>query len=143
MIAYYDPYENLRNSAVLRPWYEYMGIDWPNNELSSAKDKHGDWNFAPLYNSKARWFNSLDDMLVFEMDIPGFSKKEISVKIENLDYSKLIVDGKKEKKSFSETYEVPEDYPIDYENVSSKVEDGLLTVNLPIKKVAKKTIQVL
>ncbi len=74
-----------------------------------------------------------DDKLVYEILIPGFSKEEISLEVEN---RKLKVTGKKEKESFiknqTQVFLVPESY--DVSKMEASLKDGVLSIFIEKKE---------
>lgn len=67
-----------------------------------------------------------DDVLTMEFDVPGLSKKDISVKVED---SVLSIEGDNEKRTFNKRYNISEDF--DVTKTSATVKDGVLTVSIP------------
>jgi HSP20 family molecular chaperone IbpA len=63
-----------------------------------------------------------------EIAIPGFKKSDI--KISATQYF-LKIDAKNEKRSFTEKINLAN--KVDIQNISSKLEDGILTITLPKK----------
>lgn len=96
---------------------------------------------------KQVWFNQEDGGLLFELEVPRYSKDEISVSIEDSGVKTLVVFGEKKvgesSRCFTERYDIPNPQNLDLENCLAKVEDGLLSIAFPKKFVAPKTIKVL
>lgn len=93
---------------------------------------------------KQVWFNQEDGGLIFELEVPRYSRKEISVTIE--ENTACVFGEKKVGKNslcFTERYGIPNPHNLDLENCLAKVEDGLLSIAFPKKFVAPKTIRVL
>jgi|TARA_B100001094_G_C17376967_1_gene415108 HSP20 family protein len=67
-----------------------------------------------------------DDVLTMEFDVPGLSKKDINVKVED---SVLYIEGDNEKRTFNKRYSISEDF--DVTKTSASVKDGVLTVSIP------------
>ncbi len=85
------------------------------------------------------------DSYILDMDLPGFSDKDVEI---NLKDKVLSISSKKEEKteekkqgewlvrernsvSFCRRFSLPQD--IDVENISAEFENGVLTVNIPRK----------
>ena len=97
----------------------------------------------------------LDDEILLELIVPGFKKNEIEISLEN---NTLLVHAKKEtkeensnekyilneysSKEFSRNFKINPN--VDMESISSKLEDGILTIKVPkMKKIeTKKLIQI-
>ena len=67
-----------------------------------------------------------DDVLTMEFDVPGLSKKDIKVKVED---SVLYIEGDNEKRTFNKRYSISEDF--DVAKTTAIVKDGVLTVSIP------------
>lgn len=67
-----------------------------------------------------------DDVLTMEFDVPGLSKKDIKVKVED---SVLNIEGDNEKRTFNKRYSISEDF--DVAKTTAIVKDGVLTVSIP------------
>ena len=94
-----------------------------------------------------------DDLYVIEMDMPGASKEDLSLDIENV---YLTINYKKEEKENDKKYIHRERYSytncsrkfyvgdIDEEQVDASFKDGILKVSLPKKEkeISKKTINI-
>lgn len=68
------------------------------------------------------------DEAVVEIDLPGYKKEEISVKVEGK-YLVTSVDGKRGKKSIKRLLTDS----ADVSKISAKFEDGILTIIVPTK----------
>jgi HSP20 family molecular chaperone IbpA len=88
------------------------------------------------------WSYNEDGSMLFELEVPRYSKNEISVTIEG-DSEALTVVGKKEKNGFKEEYRIPNYKYFDLDNCLAKVEDGLLSIAFPMKVAAKTAIKIL
>ena len=77
-----------------------------------------------------------DDVLTMEFDVPGLSKKDISIRVED---SVLSIEGDNEKRTFNKRYNIQEDW--DVAKTSAIVKDGVLTVSIP--KVEEKKAKVI
>lgn len=99
--------------------------------------------YHPSFDKQV-WFKQEDGGYIFELEVPRYSKKEISVTIEE---NTVCVFGEKKvgKNSlcFTERYDIPYGSNLDLENCLAKVEDGLLSIAFPKKFVTPKTIKVL
>lgn len=89
------------------------------------------------------------DSFVIEMAIPGFSKKEVAVKVED---GLLKITGEKEERedrnylrreftanNLERSFKLSDG--IDQENISAEVRDGILFVNLPKSKVEEPKVK--
>lgn len=65
---------------------------------------------------------------VVEVDLPGYKKEEVSVKVEGK-YLVTSVDGKRGKKSIKRLLTDS----ADVDKISAKFEDGILTITVPTK----------
>lgn len=151
-------------NCLVGPYYPIGGVwrDWigdfeprpaPNAEqLGSIKSWPKTYPssdvFAPVKNfDKQVWFNQEDGGLLFELEVPRYSKEEISVSIEDEGIKTLVVFGEKKvgesSHCFTERYDIPNPQNLDLENCLAKVEDGLLSIAFLKKFVAPKTIKVL
>ena len=77
-----------------------------------------------------------NDVLTMEFDVPGLSKKDINVRVED---TILSIEGDNEKRTFNKRYNIQEDW--DVAKTSAVVKDGVLTVSIP--KVEEKKAKVI
>ena len=77
-----------------------------------------------------------DDVLTMEFDVPGLSKKDINVKVED---TVLSIEGDNEKRTFNKRYNIQEDW--DVSKTTAVVKDGVLTISIP--KVEEKKTKVI
>lgn len=97
------------------------------------------WNLMEeLYKPQRETRNmSIDnDVLTMEFDVPGLSKKDINVKVED---TILSIEGDNEKRTFNKRYNIQEDW--DVSKTSASVKDGVLIVSIP--KVEEKKTKVI
>jgi len=101
--------------------------------LSSLVDAM-DTEFKPFaFSGNRRWrtseFREKDDGYFLELEVPGFSKKDISI---TLDQNTLIVKGKVDRNEVSYNLDKAFSLPIDVnpKAISAKLENGLLTISL-------------
>jgi HSP20 family protein len=90
------------------------------------------------YSSRLK-FDEVDSHYQLSIDLPGYSSKDINTSIE--DYI-LTVIAKNEKRGETVRTVVLWD-GIDFDKVSGKIEDGILTIKLPkLEKVKPKKIKI-
>ena len=77
-----------------------------------------------------------DDVLTMEFDVPGLSKKDINVKVED---TILSIEGDNEKRTFKKRYNIQEDW--DVSKTTATVKDGVLNISIP--KVEEKKTKVI
>ncbi len=109
---------------------------------------HIDWN--PATN-----IIECENLLIIEMELPGVQKDDISIVIKS--NQELIIRGVKKKKreynrqityylferEFGSFYKrIQIDFPIDTENISSVLEDGVLVVEIKKKKIEKIKVKI-
>ena len=97
-----------------------------------------------------------ENLHVIELAIPGFSKQEVNI---GLDGKTLKIEGQKPEKdeksvkkykrrefyytNFTKSFELPDE--IDVNNIEASYENGILLINLPLKKEedkVEKTIKI-
>ena len=87
-------------------------------------------------------FNETDDSYQLKIELPGFSKKDVEVEIDqSLLHLSLVLRGSEKEDDEVETkrsIQLPEG--IDASKSSASLENGILTVSVP-KKVARKPLQ--
>tara|TARA_R110000796_G_scaffold20964_2_gene61982 strand:+ start:5343 stop:5702 length:360 start_codon:yes stop_codon:yes gene_type:complete len=80
------------------------------------------------------WYSTKTEKgLVLELAVPGFTKKDLKIKMVKGDLS--IVSTNEDNKwlgSFEKLFTIPND--VDSKKVNAKVENGVLTLTLPIKE---------
>ena len=95
--------------------------------------KRNHFNPKPTTNSNMKLE---DDVLTMEFDVPGLSKKDISIKVED---SVLLIEGDNDDRTFNKRYNISEDW--DASKTSAKVKDGVLRVSIP--KIEEKKTKVI
>ena len=117
-----------------------------NNAGSGAARPMGDWLgwdpfrtfFGNHGGATGLEIDRSDDGYTVEMPVAGFKPDQIDVTLEN---GVLTVIGKTEKRSFTRTLLLPDE--VDPDNVSARVEHGMLTLALRVHpKAQPKKIQV-
>ena len=96
-------------------------------------------NYSILSNKK-----ETDKDYQLEISVPGFTKEEIKIEIDN-DILTISSEVKDEtifcKKSFEKQYSIPND--VNQDEISAKVENGILYLVLPKKEeTTKKSIKI-
>ena len=124
---------------------EFFGDDWM-SEL-----------FRPMWNERmgACDFEKTADAYIVSVDVPGLTKEEVKVNVED---GVMSISGERKPKAkkddseylasertyrrFERTFRLPDD--INYDKVDAKVEDGVLTVRFARTKTEKsaKTIEI-
>lgn len=89
---------------------------------------------------KQVWFNNTDGGQTFRLEVVGYGQEHISAEIKD---SVLHVSGKRGQKSFSQQYQIPSPEKLDLNNVSAKVEHGLLEIVFSAKKTEVKSVKIL
>ena len=124
-------------------WFPTVFEDFLNND------------FMPRANTTAPAVNVREDEKAYTMEVaaPGIKKEFCRVSINDDGNLSIAIENKFEHKetekkhrylrrefsysNYEQNYELPED--VDKENISAKVEDGILTVTLPrVQKEVKK-----
>lgn len=151
-------------NCLVGPYYPIGGLwrDWigdfeprtaPNTEQLGLIEscpkiyQSSDLFVPPKKINNQVWFNQEDGGLLFELEVPRYSKDEISVSIEDSGAKTLVVLGEKKagesSRCFTERFDIPNPQNLDLENCLAKVEDGLLSIAFPKKFFAPKIIKVL
>ena len=134
-----DPFSELE--SLQREMNKLFDFSFTRNPLGGSTLLGGQW--APAIDV----YESRDDILV-KADLPGLTKDEIQVSVQN---SNLIIKGEKKKDlevkeenyfkterfygSFYRTVQLPAQ--VDSDKVDAKYEDGVLSLTLPKKEEAK------
>jgi len=84
-------------------------------------------------NDYTRTMKIEDDVLSMEFDVPGLSKKDFKITIED---TTLVIDGTTESRKFFKSYKIQKDW--DLAKTGAVVKNGVLTITIP-KKEEKKT----
>ena len=77
-----------------------------------------------------------NDVLTMEFDVPGLSKKDINVKVED---TVLSIEGDNEDRTFNKRYNIGKDWNVS--KTSAKVKDGVLKISIP--KIEEKKTKVI
>jgi len=98
------------------------------------------WNLMDeVFNHPQRETRNMkvdNDVLTMEFDVPGLSKKDINVKVED---TILSIEGDNEKRTFKKRYNIQEDW--DVSKTTATVKDGVLNISIP--KVEEKKTKVI
>ena len=122
-------------------------------DLAKRFFDNNDFDFVPTFetrrNSGLSNISENENEYVVEISAPGLKKDEIKIELENdiLKISSEIKDEKDEKRdgyyrveffksSFERSFSLPK--IVDKQNISAKMEDGILLVNIPKMKEEKK-----
>jgi len=97
-------------------------------------------SFRSFDTSFERFFNTLgfdvqqdDKAWTLSLDLPGIAREDLAISIEG---AVLRIDSKAEaKRQFKAAYELPQD--IDAEATTAKLENGVLTLTLPLSPEAQ------
>jgi HSP20 family protein len=73
-----------------------------------------------------------DDTLIMNFDVPGFSKKDFKITVED---TTLVIDGTTETRKFFKSYKLQKDW--DTAKIEAKVKDGILTIDIPKREEKK------
>lgn len=82
------------------------------------------------YPKQVNWVKSSDDVYTAELELPGFSKKDVKITATN-EFLTVKAEKGDKKKSFS----ISLNDLVSPDDVSSKMEEGLLTITMPKKQV--------
>jgi HSP20 family protein len=99
--------------------------------------------FDPFHAVRSNWAFDYDVTRTehgyeVEVPVPGFKPQQIDVTFKD---GLLAVNGKNERRTFSQSFAVPDD--VDHDNIEAEVVDGMLTLRLPRRPEAQpKKIQV-
>ena len=94
-------------------------------------------------NAFSHWVNpssgiqasSVDDKLVYEIDVPGLKREELDV---NVFGHRVTVTGKRRGRNIRYTANIPEGY--DISSLTAKLDSGVLTLTIsPIEKSSTKS----
>jgi HSP20 family protein len=115
-----------------------------NYSNSLFNDLFSDSFFTQTTKSKTANIEKNEKEFLLTTALPGFSKEEVQVSVEN-DTLKIIAKSNKKqywnKQEYNQSYILENN--IDTNNIVAKLENGLLTILLPIKEQAKlKTISI-
>ena len=75
----------------------------------------------------------VNDELNMEFEVPGFSKDDFKITVEN---HKLIIEGSTNSKVFNKSYKINDGWNVS--KTSAEVKNGILTITIP-KKESKKS----
>jgi len=79
-----------------------------------------------------------NDELKMSFDVPGFSKKDLDISVEN---SVIYIKGKTDTREISKQYKVGSDW--DLSKTDATVQDGVLNVSIPkLEEKKKKVIEI-
>lgn len=90
-------------------------------------------------NTTTTLFNLVDETYSLELSVPGFSKEDVEVAVE--DGGVISVEGSNEKYGeFTREYYLPEDIAVD--KISATVVNGILTITGPQEQKTRNRITV-
>ena len=123
-------------------------------EIDSGK------NFSSRISTKVDWepdtnIIEADDKLIIEVELPGVIKDDVSIMLQGT--NELIIKGEKPQprlKAAQVTYFLFErefgaffkkiiiDFPVDASGIESSMENGVLVIEIPRKKVTKISVDI-
>jgi HSP20 family protein len=77
------------------------------------------------------------DDLVMKFDVPGFSKKDFKITVED---TTLVIDGTTETRKFFKSYKIQPNWNL--KNTSAEAKDGILTITIPKKEIKKDLLEI-
>lgn len=148
----YQPYWSIIPPTTNWPYQTWIGDFPPLEDKKRKDDLQKGWIEAlkkfsnPITTTesifdKQVWFNNADgNGQTFRLEVVGYGQEHISVQAsENF----LTVSGKRGQKSFNQQYQIPSPEKLDLNNVSAKVEHGLLEIVFSAKKTEVKSVKIL
>ena len=134
-----DPYRvgdfpSVKDSLPIKKGYSrFFPLENPPPDIKNICGKS-------IYDQQV-WFNNVDDSgVTFILEIPGYAKENITAEIKD---DVLIVNGAYKNKPFSESWVIPSPKSLNLENLSAKVENGILEIVFSAKEQEVKTIKIL
>ena len=120
----------------------------PNNSLFNLLnniEKSFDYNFQDNFIKPKALINELDDSYIISLEMPGVSKKDVDITINN-----DVINIKSQRKEndskdfylenqYSRSFYIPDNVNID--KIKAKSLNGILTINIPKLKKIKKNIK--
>ena len=89
------------------------------------------------FNPKSESMKVDGDDLVMSFDVPGFSKKDFKITVED---TTLVIDGTTEDRKFFKSYKIQKNW--DVKNTSAEVKNGILTLTIPKKEIKKDLVEI-
>lgn len=132
---------------MVKKKFSFSEIEISKN-FSSRISTHVDWE--PNTN-----IIEAGDLLIIEVELPGVNKDDVSILLQGS--NELIIRGTKNQPRLKEpqvTYYLFErefgsfykkiiiDFPLDSSNINSTMENGVLIVQIPRKKIAKVSVDI-
>ena len=90
---------------------------------------------AKTNTTKQNNMDIVDDVLTMNFDVPGLSKSDITVKVED---GVLTLEGDNKNRTFNKQYKLNEDW--DITQAEARVKNGVLSLSIPKVKVPKKKV---
>ena len=85
--------------------------------------------------SKTATMDIEDDILTMNFDVPGLSKSDIKIAIED---KVITLEGETESRTFNKQYKLSDEW--DIHQTEAKVKNGVLTLTIPKMKIQKKKV---
>ena len=82
------------------------------------------------YPKEVTWIKSSDDVYTAELELAGFSKKDVKLTATN-----ELLEVKAEKEGKKKSFSISLNDLVSPETISSKMSNGLLTITMPKKQV--------
>lgn len=137
------PIDTTIQNCLVLPYYPDFG-SWPNHIGDFVRPTHTDPYFGhyektinttnlPIYNSQLekKVWSEISGFLVFRLEIPGFGRENISVTIEDDGAPIIKVEGRAEDTGFTESYEIPDAKSVIFDDATTIIINGVLTVKFP------------
>ena len=85
--------------------------------------------------SKTATMDIEDDILTMNFDVPGLSKSDIKIAIED---KVITLEGETESRTFNKQYKLSDEW--DIHQTEANVKNGVLTLTIPKMKIQKKKV---
>lgn len=81
----------------------------------------------------------VDDVLTMNFDVPGLSKSDITIKVED---RVITLEGENDDRTFNKQYKLNEDWDIN--QAEARVKNGVLSLSIPkVKEKKKKVLEII
>jgi HSP20 family protein len=90
---------------------------------------------AKTNTTKQNNMDIVDDVLTMNFDVPGLSKSDITIKVED---RVITLEGENDDRTFNKQYKLNEDWDIN--QAEAKVKNGVLSLSIPKMKEKKSKV---
>lgn len=126
-------FDDLTKQVAKFDWPNWSDADFARHEKEWQAALQRGWKALGTFEFEGKTTES-DKGLTLELDVPGYPKEALTIEVQGTSLD-IYAAPTTTRKGFSRLYTIPTKY--DSARMTASVKDGVLTIFLPCKEVAK------